>query len=190
MCIISTDPKISQHAQYAGQRPSREEKWWMYSCVDKKRNTVLHIAWTLWITLLNHQGWMCYNIEVFLSNMQFSYFSCQVRGPNGLCAHSYTTASWFICVSGVHVNMILCYFFFGLFTIWVTVILVIGRRFYNCVKIVSHNLTKVRSFKDYTHGASTLTRSFWADEEKAIYTDVRGGEPQETRSWMGYSLCI
>lgn len=172
MCIISTDPKISLHAQYADQRPSRAGKWWMCSCVDKKTNTIL------WITLLNHQGWMWYNIKVFLSNMQFCYFSCQVTGPKWvLCPLVHCGFLIHLCVSGVHVNMILCYFFFCLFsiqTIWVTVILMIGRRYYKCVWSVYHNVTKVRRFKDFTHGASTLTtRSFWA-EEKAIYTDVRG----------------
>lgn len=166
MCIISTYPKISLHVQYAGQRPSGAGKWWMCSCVDKKTNPVHHIAWTLWITLLNHQGWMCYNIKVFRSNMQFCYFSCQVMmlGPKwvmrplvhcGFLIH--------LCLSGVHVNIIHFYFFFRHFRIWVTAM--IGRRpSYNCVWRVYHNVTKVRRFKDYTHGTSTpTTRSFGAE---------------------------
>jgi len=55
-----------------------------------------------------------YNIKVLLSNMRFCYISCQVKmlGPKWVMRPLHCTFLFHLCLSGVHVNVIHCYFFF------------------------------------------------------------------------------
>lgn len=133
-----------------GQRSSRVQKWWI--CVPatiKDKHSSPHIR-TLWITLLKHQGWMCYNIKVLLSNMRFCYFSCQVMmlGPKWVMRPLVHCAFLFHpCISGVACECDSLLLFLrslqNIQTIWVTVIVMIARRAYNSVWRVLHDLTKV-----------------------------------------------